>query len=142
MWRCACALALLCAALARSDTYKRAELATAPFVLGSRYGRSSPRMIAPRNDRFFMGSRYGKRSEPAVRTLTPQDVTWRDITSQDVTSQGVTSQDVTSQGVTWRNVVRLCELQVFAPLCSLQHSSKSLYNRIDQEPAEKMDYKD
>ncbi|KPI96680.1 hypothetical protein RR46_12710 [Papilio xuthus] len=125
MWRCACALALLCAALARTDNYKRAELATAPFVLGSRYGRSSPRMIAPRNDRFFMGSRYGKRSEPALRILTPQDVTWRDVTSQDVTSQDVTSHDVT-----WRNIVRLCELQVFAPLCSLlQHPSKSLYNR-------------
>ncbi|XP_013136104.1 PREDICTED: uncharacterized protein LOC106101414 isoform X2 [Papilio polytes] len=133
MWRCACALALLCAALARTDTYKRAE-STAPFVLGSRYGRSSPRMIAPRNDRFFMGSRYGKRSEIA-RTLTPHDMTWRDA------SQDVTSKDGTWQDVTWRKLAHLCELQVFAPLCSRQ-PSKLLYNRIDQEPVEKMDYKD
>ncbi|GBP89201.1 RYamide neuropeptides [Eumeta japonica] len=65
-------LALLVAALAacllpaRPQHYspKRAEMASAPFVLGSRYGRAepSPRALAPRNDRFFMGSRYGKRS--------------------------------------------------------------------------------
>ncbi|KAJ0170394.1 hypothetical protein K1T71_014322 [Dendrolimus kikuchii] len=40
-------------------------LSPVPFVMGSRYGRSSPaRSLSPRNDRFFMGGRYGKRSEP------------------------------------------------------------------------------
>ncbi|XP_072937742.1 uncharacterized protein RYa [Epargyreus clarus] len=68
MWRGACLLALLCAALAVSAV-KRAEMSPVPFVLGSRYGRSPSRFITPRDDRseirFFLGSRYGKRSEAA-----------------------------------------------------------------------------
>ncbi|KAM3955221.1 RYamide neuropeptides [Aphomia sociella] len=71
MWRCVCALMLFCAALIEADSEKRAEMSPMPFVLGSRYGRSPPRMLAPRNDRFFMGSRYGKRSEGASSALTP-----------------------------------------------------------------------
>ncbi|CAG5005431.1 unnamed protein product [Parnassius apollo] len=50
MWRWAFALALLCAAFARSNALKRAEMSAAPFILTSRYGRSPPRMIEPRND--------------------------------------------------------------------------------------------
>ncbi|XP_026756425.1 RYamide neuropeptides-like [Galleria mellonella] len=65
MWRWVCALMLLLAALIHADNEKRAEMSPMPFVLGSRYGRSPPRMLTPRNDRFFMGSRYGKRSEGA-----------------------------------------------------------------------------
>ncbi|XP_063371022.1 RYamide neuropeptides-like [Cydia amplana] len=66
-WWVWCAAAALCACAVAEE--KRAEMSPLPFVLGSRYGRSpSPaatqRLLAPRNDRFFMGSRYGKRSEP------------------------------------------------------------------------------
>nr|QMS43301.1 ryamide [Grapholita molesta] len=65
-WWVWCAAAALCACAVAED--KRAEMSPLPFVLGSRYGRSpgpaAPRLLAPRNDRFFMGSRYGKRSEP------------------------------------------------------------------------------
>ncbi|XP_075988319.1 RYamide [Anticarsia gemmatalis] len=67
--RCTCAaLLLLLAVLVSADYDKRSDsaLSPMPFVMGSRYGRSSPpKLIAPRNDRFFMGSRYGKRSEGA-----------------------------------------------------------------------------
>ncbi|XP_063835578.1 RYamide neuropeptides-like [Ostrinia nubilalis] len=69
---CACAALLLCAARAAPASDKRAEsefMSPMPFVLGSRYGRSQPRLIAPRNDRFFMGSRYGKRSEAPLGPL-------------------------------------------------------------------------
>ncbi|XP_059062567.1 RYamide neuropeptides-like [Achroia grisella] len=66
LWRCVWALMLLFASLIQADTEKRAEMSPMPFVLGSRYGRSPPRMLTPRNDRFFMGSRYGKRSEGAA----------------------------------------------------------------------------
>ncbi|XP_063631681.1 RYamide neuropeptides [Cydia splendana] len=70
-WWVWCAAAALCACAVAED--KRAESTPLPFVLGSRYGRSpgagagpagAQRLLAPRNDRFFMGSRYGKRSEP------------------------------------------------------------------------------
>nr|ALM30346.1 RYamide precursor [Chilo suppressalis] len=72
-WRCGVlcgavlALMTLVAGAAAGDAGKRAEseyMSPMPFVLGSRYGRSQPRLMSPRNDRFFMGSRYGKRSEP------------------------------------------------------------------------------
>ncbi|XP_026488758.2 uncharacterized protein LOC113395373 [Vanessa tameamea] len=69
MWRWACAVALLCAALADAETFKRAEMSASPFVLSTRYGRSSPRMIAPRTDRFFMNGRYGKRSDPLANVF-------------------------------------------------------------------------
>ncbi|CAB3241526.1 unnamed protein product [Arctia plantaginis] len=60
-------LLLLLADLATADLEKRTDMSSMPFVMGSRYGRSSPpKLIAPRNDRFFMGSRYGKRSEGTV----------------------------------------------------------------------------
>ncbi|XP_026316485.1 RYamide neuropeptides-like [Hyposmocoma kahamanoa] len=65
---CACAALV---AVTSVDASKKAELAPAPFVMGSRYGRSPPRLLSPRNDRFFMGSRYGKRSEP-LSTLVGQ----------------------------------------------------------------------
>ncbi|CAH2083878.1 unnamed protein product [Euphydryas editha] len=64
MWRRACAVALLCAALANTHAFKRAEMSASPFVLSTRYGRSPPRMMAPRTDRFFMNGRYGKRTDP------------------------------------------------------------------------------
>ncbi|XP_022817118.1 RYamide neuropeptides-like [Spodoptera litura] len=59
---CACAL-LLALVLAEHD--KRAEMSPMPFLMATRYGRSSPpaRHLAPRNDRFFMSTRYGKRSD-------------------------------------------------------------------------------
>ncbi|PZC78097.1 hypothetical protein B5X24_HaOG202632 [Helicoverpa armigera] len=61
---CACACALLIA-LALAEHDKRAEMSPMPFLMATRYGRSSPpaRHLAPRNDRFFMSTRYGKRSE-------------------------------------------------------------------------------
>ncbi|XP_048480882.1 RYamide neuropeptides [Plutella xylostella] len=68
MWAAALWLLLATAAAAQD---KRAEIAPAPFVVGSRYGRSPPRVITPRNDRFFMGSRYGKRSPPPHPALPP-----------------------------------------------------------------------
>ncbi|CAG9794125.1 unnamed protein product [Diatraea saccharalis] len=75
---CACALALLAllVLVAADETVagKRTEsefMSPMPFVLGSRYGRSQPRLISPRNDRFFMGSRYGKRSEPPGTLARP-----------------------------------------------------------------------
>ncbi|CAH0599749.1 unnamed protein product [Chrysodeixis includens] len=59
---CACALLLLLA-LAACQEDKRAEMSPMPFLMATRYGRSSaPRHLSPRNDRFFMSSRYGKRS--------------------------------------------------------------------------------
>ncbi|XP_026742145.1 RYamide neuropeptides-like [Trichoplusia ni] len=59
---CACALLLLLA-IAAAQEDKRAEMSPMPFLMATRYGRSSaPRHLAPRNDRFFMSSRYGKRS--------------------------------------------------------------------------------
>ncbi|XP_048001913.1 RYamide neuropeptides-like [Leguminivora glycinivorella] len=68
-WVVWCAAAALCACAVAEE--KRAEMSPLPFVLGSRYGRSpgpagTQRLLAPRNDRFFMGSRYGKRSEPDI----------------------------------------------------------------------------
>ncbi|KAJ8707305.1 hypothetical protein PYW08_011439 [Mythimna loreyi] len=59
---CACAL-LLALVLAEHD--KRTEMSPMPFLMATRYGRSSPpeRHLSPRNDRFFMTTRYGKRSE-------------------------------------------------------------------------------
>ncbi|CAG9573390.1 unnamed protein product [Danaus chrysippus] len=62
MWRGLCAT-LFCAVLISADSFKRAEMSPSPFVLSSRYGRSPQRMMAPRNDRFFMSGRYGKRAE-------------------------------------------------------------------------------
>nr|XP_049699897.1 uncharacterized protein LOC126055285 [Helicoverpa armigera] len=61
---CVCACALLIA-LALAEHDKRAEMSPMPFLMATRYGRSSPpaRHLAPRNDRFFMSTRYGKRSE-------------------------------------------------------------------------------
>ncbi|XP_030019620.1 RYamide neuropeptides [Manduca sexta] len=63
LWVVALALAFTAALLSVVCADKRAEMSPAPFVMGSRYGRSPHRLVAPRNDRFFMGSRYGKRSE-------------------------------------------------------------------------------
>lgn len=63
-------LLLVVTALAATDFDKRSDteysLSPMPFVMGSRYGRSSGmKFVSPRNDRFFMSSRYGKRSEGA-----------------------------------------------------------------------------
>ncbi|XP_050358705.1 uncharacterized protein LOC126778997 [Nymphalis io] len=66
MWRCTCALALFCATLVDAEAFKRADMSASPFVLISRYGRSSPRMMTSRIDKFFL-SRYGKRSDPLTR---------------------------------------------------------------------------
>ncbi|CAH0717015.1 unnamed protein product, partial [Brenthis ino] len=63
MWRWAFGVAMIFAALVDANAFKRAEMSASPFVLSSRYGRSPPRMLAPRNDRFFMSGRYGKRSD-------------------------------------------------------------------------------
>ncbi|XP_039748118.1 uncharacterized protein LOC120625200 [Pararge aegeria] len=60
MWRRACAVALLCTALALCAC-KRAEMSASPFVF-TRYGRSSPAHHMAQRDRFHLVGRYGKRS--------------------------------------------------------------------------------
>ncbi|CAH2056548.1 unnamed protein product, partial [Iphiclides podalirius] len=123
MWRCVCALVLLCAAFTRCNGLKSAEMSTVPFVLGSRYGRSPPRMIAPRNDRFFMGSRYGKRSENSMLTAL------RSLQSLPQTPS--------------RYLSSICELPAFAPLCSRSRAAtKAHYNRLDQRYGDKTAYED
>ncbi|KAJ8704406.1 hypothetical protein PYW07_011594 [Mythimna separata] len=57
---CACAL-LLALVIAEDD--KRAEMSPMPFLMATRYGRSSPPARLERKDRFMMYTRYGKRSE-------------------------------------------------------------------------------
>ncbi|XP_053621672.1 RYamide neuropeptides [Plodia interpunctella] len=71
MWPYIFALVLICSAYAEINVEKRSEMSPVPFVLSTRYGRSPPRVMMPRNDRFFFGSRYGKRSEVSMGTSLP-----------------------------------------------------------------------
>ncbi|XP_060808764.1 RYamide neuropeptides-like [Amyelois transitella] len=72
MWIYVCAFLVISAAFTDAvHAEKRAEISPVPFVLSTRYGRSPPRVMMPRNDRFFLGSRYGKRSEVSVGSSLP-----------------------------------------------------------------------